>query len=697
MRSISRPLAWSLTIPALLWMAFASAQAQPAAPDGAPPAQVQQLLKLLQDPAVRTWIEREQKSPPASSAQPKPLTTTEAISERISQLREHFAGIVAAVPTLPTELRQAAGALMDELQGRSLARVLVLVLAFLALGAGVEWLFRRGTRSLKHPSPASVPASGHERLRAVALHLAFELCAVVVFALGSIGAFLAFDWPPLLKKVVVGYLAATVVVRLVLTVARSLLLPDPAAAEVDPGAPTRRRRLTLFIAWLAFGIATADALKITGLAPTELALVSYILGLGLLLIAISIVWARPRPAPGASGKVPHAAKAALLSAYLVLLWVLWVGALMGLFWLGVTALLLPVAIKASERAARRLLDDREGSGKTALTAVYLDRGVRALLILGAVALLAHALEIDFASMTSRDTVVYRLARGVLTSIVILLVADLLWQVMKTLIDRRLALIGSTSLPGSEEALREARLRTLLPIFRIVSFVVMAVVAVLMVLSALGVEIGPLIAGAGIFGVAIGFGSQAIVRDVISGIFYLLDDAFRIGEYIQSGNYKGTVESLGFRSVRLRHHRGPIYIVPYGSLGAVQNTSRDWVIDKMTIGVTYDTDLDKAKKLIKQVGNQLAENPEYKDKIIEPLKMQGVEEFGDFAIQIRMKMMTRPGEQFVIRRRAYAMIKAAFDQNGIKFAYPTVQVAGGQEAQLAAAQEALKVLKPPPAA
>jgi moderate conductance mechanosensitive channel len=695
MRSISKLPAWPLAIPVLLWMAFAPALAQSAAPDSAPPAQVQQLLKLLQDPAVRTWIEREQKSPPASSTESKPLTTTEAISERISRLREHFAGIVAAVPTLPTELRQAAGALMDELQGRSLARVLFLVLVFLALGAGVEWLFRRGTRSLKHPRPASVPASGHERLRAVALHLAFELCAVVVFALGSIGAFLAFDWPPLLKKVVVGYLAATVVVRLVLTIARSFLLP--AAAEVDPGAPTRRRRLTLFIAWLAFGIATADALKITGLAPTELALVSYILGLGLLLIAISIVWARPRPAPGASGKVPHAAKAALLSAYLVLLWVLWVGALMGLFWLGVTALLLPVAIKASERATRRLLDDREGSGKTALTAVYLDRGVRALLILGAVALLAHALEIDFASMTSRDTVVYRLARGVLTSIVILLVADLLWQVMRTLIDRRLALIGSTAPPGSEEALREARLRTLLPIFRIVSFVAMAVVAVLMVLSALGVEIGPLIAGAGIFGVAIGFGSQAIVRDVISGIFYLLDDAFRIGEYIQSGNYKGTVESLGFRSVRLRHHRGPIYIVPYGSLGAVQNTSRDWVIDKMTIGVTYDTDLDKAKKLIKQVGKELAENPEYKDKIMEPLKMQGVEEFGDFAIQIRMKMMTRPGEQFVIRRRAYAMIKAAFDQSGIKFAYPTVQVAGGQEAQAAAAQEALKILKPPPAA
>ena len=102
---------------------------------------------------------------------------------------------------------------------------------------------------------------------------------------------------------------------------------------------------------------------------------------------------------------------------------------------------------------------------------------------------------------------------------------------------------------------------------------------------------------------------------------------------------------------------------------MQNTSRDWVIDKMTLGVTYDADLDKAKKIIKQIGKELAEDPEFGAQDLEPLKMQGVEQFGDFAIQLRMKMMTRPGEQFVIRRRAYAMIKAAFDQNGIKFAFP----------------------------
>ena len=238
------------------------------------------------------------------------------------------------------------------------------------------------------------------------------------------------------------------------------------------------------------------------------------------------------------------------------------------------------------------------------------------------------------------------------------------------------------------------MHTLLLIFRNILFVLVIAVAVMMALAELGVEIGPLIAGASVVGVAIGFGAQTFVRDVIAGMFYLLDDAFRVGEYIQSGNYKGTVEGFSIRSVRLRHHRGPVYTVPFSLLGAIQNQSRDWVIDKIAVGVTYDSDLEKARKLIKQIGLDLQKDPEFAPLILEPLKMQGVENLGDFAVQIRAKMMTLPGEQFVIRRKAYAMIKRAFDENGIKFAFPTVQVAGESEVATAAvAQRGLELIRP----
>jgi small-conductance mechanosensitive channel len=183
-----------------------------------------------------------------------------------------------------------------------------------------------------------------------------------------------------------------------------------------------------------------------------------------------------------------------------------------------------------------------------------------------------------------------------------------------------------------------------------------------------------------------------VKDVISGIFYLFDDAFRIGEYIQSGTYKGTVESFSLRSVKLRHQRGALYTVPFGILGAVQNQSRDWVVDKIVMNVPYGTDLEKVRKLIKRIGETLSEDPEYGPDIINPLKMQGVVQFGDFAIQIQTKMMTKPGDvQFMARRRALLMINQAFSENGIGFAVPMVHVAGNPDAA-AAAQRGFELLQ-----
>jgi moderate conductance mechanosensitive channel len=220
-------------------------------------------------------------------------------------------------------------------------------------------------------------------------------------------------------------------------------------------------------------------------------------------------------------------------------------------------------------------------------------------------------------------------------------------------------------------------------------------AVLMALSSLGVQIAPLIAGAGVVGLAIGFGAQTLVKDIISGMFFLLDDAFRVGEYIESGSIRGTVEQISIRSLRLRHHRGALHTIPFGALDTITNYSRDWVIDKMTVSVTYATDLDKVKRVIKDVSKQIMADAELAPNIIEPLKMQGVEQFGDFAIQLRLKMMTKPGEQFVIRRRAYAMIKKGFAENGIEVALPTVQVAGGNEGSTAAAarQELGRIQQP----
>src|SRR5262249_8308792 len=210
--------------------------------------------------------------------------------------------------------------------------------------------------------------------------------------------------------------------------------------------------------------------------------------------------------------------------------------------------------------------------------------------------------------------------------------------------------------------------------------------------AFGVDIGPLLAGAGIVGIAVGFGAQSLVKDIFSGIFFLIDDAFRIGEYISFGNLRGEVEGISIRSLRLRHHRGPVHTVPYGEIKSITNYSRDWVIMKLRIGVKYGTDIDKVRKLIKKLGQEMLADPDYGQLLLEPPKSQGILEFGDYAIIIRVKFKTKPREEFVIRRVLNERLKKVFEANGIEFAFPTVTVVsvpgGDAEGEAAAARTAI---------
>ncbi len=199
-------------------------------------------------------------------------------------------------------------------------------------------------------------------------------------------------------------------------------------------------------------------------------------------------------------------------------------------------------------------------------------------------------------------------------------------------------------------------------------------ATLSMLAALGVNILPLLAGAGVVGLAIGFGSQTLVRDIVSGAFFLIDDAFRLGEYIEVGSAKGTVEKITIRSLHLRHHRGAITVLPYGEIQQLRNLSRDWTIMTLEFRLTYDTDLLKVKKILKRIGDELAADPELGPEMLQPLKSQGVMATEDSALLVRAKFMARPwSAPYLIRREAYTRILKAFREEGIRFAHRQVTV------------------------
>lgn len=226
----------------------------------------------------------------------------------------------------------------------------------------------------------------------------------------------------------------------------------------------------------------------------------------------------------------------------------------------------------------------------------------------------------------------------------------------------------------------SRLATLLPLFRNIILIIVVVTIILIVLLEMGINVSPLFAGAGVVGLAVGFGSQALVRDVFSGAFFLFDDAFRKGEYIDIGDVKGTVEKISVRSFQLRHHRGVLHTIPFGEIRFLSNYSRDWVIMKLPLRVTYDTDVERVRKLIKKLGVQLLDDPVIGQDFLQPLKSQGVIEMQDSAMIIRVKFMTTPGEQWVIRKRVYEEIRELFEREGIKFAHRevTVRLADGKK-------------------
>jgi small-conductance mechanosensitive channel len=689
----------------------AAANRSAAASEEATPPQIQQLLTLLADPKVQVWLKQqnETRSAAASTRDAAEESPSHVLDAHLGAIREHIVGLAHTIPDVPNQFAQGAALVSADLGEHGRAEVLLLLAVFVGLGTGVEWLFRKATERTRGRLDALPLETVKSRVHLVAIRFAFAAGMVLAFALGSVGPFLALDWPPLLREMLFGLLIAFLAVRVANVVGRFLLAPLHERFRIIPmdtmAARFWYRRLVMFVGWFAFGWVWVGLLGTLGWSLQGRQLVAYVLGLGLLAIALEAVWRRPAPLDESSEasspvtrRFGHGARNVVLSVGIVLLWVLWVAHAMGSFWLILVIVTLPLAIGVTRRAVEHLLrppgSPQIADGAPSVLAVFIERSIRAALIIGAVAVLAWGWGVDLANLHGEETSFGRFADGVLSAVVILLVADFLWHGMKTAIDRKLAECADLGQSNTDEARRRARLRTLLPIFRNILFVAVIVFAVMMALAALGVQIGPLIAGLGVLGVAIGFGAQSLVRDVIAGVFYLLDDAFRVGEYIQSGNYKGTVEGFSFRSVRLRHQRGAVYTVPFSLLGAVQNQSRDWVIDKLTVGITYDSDIEKARKLIKQIGLELAEEPEFEPLILEPLKMQGVDAFGDYAVQIRMKMMTLPGENFVIRRQALARIKKAFDANGIKFAFPTVQVAGEGEASTAAvAQRALELTRP----
>ncbi|AUW42429.1 mechanosensitive ion channel family protein [Rhizobium leguminosarum] len=662
-------------------------------------APIRVIIELPNDDSGRALVDRivpgnqETAQPVAVSQEAAPTS----IATSLQDLRQRLLTLVDAVPTLPGQIQSAIQVFQTDDRIEPVGLILAVIL-FVAGGFVAQRLAWWSGRGLLHFVLNAPAGTVRQRIKLHAARLSMGLLALVGYLIGSLGAFILFPWPAVFRDIALILLSAALMVRLGVLVGRIVIAPGARLPHM------RLLTLVTSLAWfwyywllgivavLAAGWATIEVIGTIRASPI-LADLFTAAWLGVVSIALIVmIWLRHFRSDG-----PPVSRLVCVgfSASILLSWLLWVSGLRGAFWTVVVITLLPLTVSVAHDIIRRIIQSGEGQAvdDPAIVgwSVVIMQTLRNGLIVVAALLIARAWNVNLSDLAAAETVTTRLIRAGIRIVIVLLVTDVIWKLASTLIDSQMAMASRSVQAGHQEgpdARRRQRLNTLLPILRNVLFLAIGAVGFLMILDAVGIQIGPLLAGAGVVGIAVGFGAQTLVKDIISGVFYLFDDAFRIGEYIQAAKYKGTVEGFSLRSIRLRHHRGPVTIVPFGELGAVQNLSRDWVIDIITLTLNYDSDLEEVRKTIKRIGVELLEDAELGPNIIEPLKMQGIEQMADYGVQIRLKFMTKPGEQFGVRRKALAMLKKTFAEKGIQFATPTVHVSGGpaDAAATAAASE-----------
>jgi len=604
------------------------------------------------------------------------------------------------------------------------ASLLITFVGLIALiGAGLlgVWLLLRLTEDFRNQLLSTVPLGSLEKLGRILFRLLLNALGVAAYILITLILFVVFyDKGNASYIIILSYLIVSYYLLAIILLARIVFSPGAPALRLVPMADadaTFLYRWFFRITAVAAVIVGASGIVRNIVVSEELYLLLYSAsGLSVILLIVVMIWqSRHRVAQAmcqdaAEGTCDHSPLRAGLAKSWHILAILYV-IIMGVFWqigaliegkgtvlkLIASLFLIPIFIGIDQWGQRMLKvasgelpktfdlsgdqkveagadPDATGELPAGYEPPWDDKGVtrsyiplvkrifRIVLVLALLFLFLRLWEIDLS--------VTRIFSSTLLSIIVAILLGLfVWEYTKTLIDKKL----EEEFPGEGEEIEEgggrggSRKGTLLLLFRKFVLTVLVVIVMMIVLSAIGVNIAPMIAGAGIIGLAIGFGAQTLVKDILSGVFFLIDDAFRLSDFVETAGMKGTVEKISLRSMRLRNARGPIITIPFSDMKTVTNYSRDYQIMKLDIRVRYDTNINKVKKIIKKIDKEIQENPELAAGLLDKIKSQGVKAMDDSAMIMRVKFKTVPGQQFIIRREVFLR------KEGIEFAHRNVTV------------------------
>jgi small conductance mechanosensitive channel len=692
------------------------AQAQQAEP--APAVTVEELEDLaaaLEDEAAREQLlsriraliatrKDSQVKPPVESAGARLIA---ALSENVRGTRRQLGAAADALRDVPVIFAWVRDQVANP-KNRQRWFDLIIKMA-LILFAGwvaerlVRLLLRRPRRVLEERDADTLWV----RLPLLAGRTVLDLVPIAAFAAAAYAMAPVVRPTPQVHVVALTLINAYLIVRGILAVARMVLAPAVDTLRILPLTDMTANYLIIWIRRLVgfsvFGFFLAEAALLLGLPAGGY---TGLLGLlGLVVTGLTLVFVLQNRAPVAAwiraeGKAKRVGR---LRDRLADIWhvlaVLYVAAIFGVWVLGieggfeylarataVTAVILVAALlimsgldRLVERgfAIRQEVRDRFPTLEERANR-YLP-ALRLLLrwAVGLIAALALLETWGVDALAWLDTPLGKqLAESAFSIAAVLVLALIFWEAINTGVERYLTQIDTEG----NVVERSARIRTLLPLFRKVVFTVLAVMVSLIVLSELGINIGPLLAGAGVIGLAVGFGAQTLVKDVITGLFILVEDTIAVGDYVEVGGHEGDVESLSIRTIRLRDPSGSVHTVPFSDVGTVLNFTKDFSFVVLNIGVAYRENVDEVMKVIEDLGREMAEDPTLGPDILAPLAAQGVQSLDDSAVIIRAKMRVKPGTQWGMKREFNRRMKNRFDELGIEIPFPQRTVTFGEDKQ-----------------
>jgi small-conductance mechanosensitive channel len=688
-------------------------------PAGAAPSvgELEQLVDTLRDDKARASLVTQLQALIAAhrttaAETPEPADFLAGLSQRINALMEEVLAGVAVVVDAPRLVAWGQAQIANEAARARWIEVTLALAVVFGLALAAEWLVRWLFARLLPRAPSADPKGRVvQALRAVTAILV-EVAPVVVFAVTALVA-LAMTVPPFtMARFALSVLVeATITARLILAVGKGVLVPTLGAPGLFPASEETRNYLLIwlrrFTYWTVFGYAIAAAAWWLGIPGGLYALMLKIIGLVVAILALVFIlqnrvwvsrwitgeapmegggWTRVRRRLGESWHF-------LAILYIVGIYLVYALRIEGGSGYILRATVLSLVVLAGARLLVRFVEQLSARGFAvapelkARFPLLEQRANRYLPILtGLVSAAVYVLAAlavlqawDFGSFAWFETGIGRRVTGGLLSIALVLaIALAAWEIFAAAIERHLAALDLNGAPS------RARRRTLLPLLRTTMLCVIVVIAALIILSQIGINIAPLLAGAGVVGLAIGFGSQALVKDIITGLFILIEDQIAVGDIVDVGkDHAGVVEAISMRTIRLRDQGGVVITVPFSEVTSIKNMTKDYTYAVARIGIAYGEDIDRVAEILRGVCDELMADETTGPLILDPFDYQGVDRLDEFSVVLLLRVRTLPGKQFSVGRALNRLIKIAFEKHGIAGRDPSPVLVTGPAATAAA--------------